>query len=97
MDQVKLSALLENEDFTNTLIEKETPAEVVSLFEQNGLTVTEEEVIKLHAMLTKSASGELNEDDLENVAGGSFESAARDLENFGKKVANAVTFGGRRW
>lgn len=97
MDQVKLSALLGNEEFANVLIEKETPAEVVALFAENGMTITEEEVTKLHEMLTKSASGELNEDDLENVAGGSFESAARDLENFGKKVAGAVKFNGKNW
>lgn len=61
--------LAENEEFIRKLAETESPEEAVALFEENGVTVTKEEL--LSSMESADAeSGELNEAALDGVSGG---------------------------
>ncbi len=90
----KVLNLLGNETFLKELSTKETPVEVMALFADNGVTLTEEEVLKMRDIITKSASGELNEDDLENVAGGSaFTDAMGKVDDWFKEAGRQL----RRW
>lgn len=72
MNEEKLKSLMADEAFVNKLLEMETPEEVCAAFEKEGITVTADEVSKLKEKLESAGTeGELSEDTLEEVAGGS--------------------------
>ena len=96
---VQLQAKLEaDSSLGEKLFGLETPEEVQSFLKEQGLAFSLEEIDTLKKSLVKAAakheSGELSDEDLEDVAGGSIGSA---IDGFIDKLANAVTFGGRRW
>ena len=68
----KISVLLNNEEFAAKLANTET-AEMKALFAAYGVELTDEEVLEFVQTAVEADNGEvpLNEDDLENVTGGS--------------------------
>lgn len=64
----KLSPLWENEEFVKAMAAAETDEDVIKLFADNGISVTEEEVAEVRA--SAATMGELDEEDLEEVSGG---------------------------
>lgn len=76
----------------------ETPEEVQSLLKEQGLEFSLDEIHTFKDALVKAAarqnSGELSDEDLEDVAGGSFKREAQQLYNY---VGNYIKIGGHRW
>lgn len=77
----KMKKLVQDQEFMNKLLACEEPEQVQKLFADNGVEITLEEVKALGKALAGMAQsdGELSEDDLEGVAGGSFQSVIREL------------------
>lgn len=68
---VKASALLEEEAFLEQLKQAEDDAAVQKLFADNGVELSLEDIEKMvEESAVAAKSGELGEDDLENVSGG---------------------------
>lgn len=61
-----MEELIKNEEFMKKLESAESPEEAVALFKENGVEVTVEELEKI----AKMGSGELDEEMLDDVAGG---------------------------
>jgi predicted ribosomally synthesized peptide with nif11-like leader len=68
MDQAKAKEIFSDETFMTSLLKIETPEEVQKALKTRGLEVSLDEIKAIGAMLAKG--GELSEDDLEKVAGG---------------------------
>jgi len=64
---LKLEELSNNEEFIERLCKVENTDEAISLFAEFGVEVTEQEINDLRDSFT---AGELNEDELDDVAGG---------------------------
>lgn len=64
-----INELLENEEFSEKMSTTETTEEVIKVFADYGVAVTEEELDAAVAY-AKENGGELSEDELNNVAGG---------------------------
>ena len=73
----KISVLLNNEEFAAKLASTDT-AEMKALFAAYGVEMTDEEVLEFVQTAVEADNGQipLNEDDLENVTGGSLVSMA---------------------
>ena len=67
----KLQELMADEEFLKSTMDMETPAELRAAFAARGLEMTEDEVIRVVKLVNKEENDELNEESLENVAGGS--------------------------
>lgn len=69
----KIKALMEDEAFVAKLVEFETPEEVVAAFREKDVEVSVDDITNLKKQLEKMSEngGELSEDELESVAGGS--------------------------
>ncbi len=65
----KLSALMQDESFQGKLENAEDLDEVAACFRAEGIQITAEE---LATAMNRAGCGELNEDELENVSGGSY-------------------------
>jgi len=63
--------LFSDEEYVNNLFAMETPEEVQASLKERGLELTVEEVIKIKDLLPKISDGELSDEDLESVSGGS--------------------------
>ncbi|MEN1761397.1 Nif11-like leader peptide family RiPP precursor [Anoxynatronum sibiricum] len=94
--QAKMEA---NPELVEKLTRQESPEEVQAVLKEVGLDFTEEEVEQLGALLAKqmkAIQGELSEDDLDGVAGGTMEmkfdlnQAAQDMSKF---IVTAVDVG----
>ena len=71
--QVKLEELMKDEAFLDAIFSKESSEEVQKLFAEKGVELTMEEVDGLAAAILQAApegNGELSEDALDSVAGG---------------------------
>lgn len=68
----KVKVLVQDEAFVKALINCDNPEDVQKLFADHGVELTLEEVTQMGKALEKMdpQSGELSEDDLEDVAGG---------------------------
>lgn len=96
---IQLQAKIEaNKGLAEKLFSLETPEEVQSFLKTQGLEFSLEEIDTIKNALvkaaTKSAGGELTDDDLEDVAGGSIGST---IDGFIDTLTNFITVGGRRW
>ncbi len=70
MDEERIKELFSDEAFVNSILEMETPEEVQKALAEKGIDLTIDEICTIQKSLSQS-DGELSEDDLENVAGGS--------------------------
>ena len=64
---MEIKELVQNEDFRKAMSAAQSLEEVMDLLKANGLEVSEED---LNALLAQRQTGELDEEALENVAGG---------------------------
>ena len=69
-NQAVLEKVLADEEFVKGLAEMENPEEVRDALNAKGAEVTTEEVQEIAKALSQHAEGELDEDALEDVAGG---------------------------
>ncbi len=65
-----IEELLKNKEFTDKLEQVDSTKAILSLFEEYGIEMTEEELKESFAYVQKQKNGELDTDDLENVSGG---------------------------
>ena len=70
--QDKLQALLSDQAFVSELLRKTKPEDAQAYFEENGLTLSHEEIMHMGAVLNHliENNGELSEEELAQVAGG---------------------------
>ena len=68
--QNKVEELSRNEQFAARLSACESTAEVAALLSAEGITISEEELIQVFSMTSEATGGELDENALDNVAGG---------------------------
>ena len=66
----KITALLQDKAFTEKLTSAESADDVSALFKAEGVELTPADIMTIKSRLEAKESGELSEDDLENVAGG---------------------------
>ena len=99
---VLLEKLTDNDAFLADIAKAESKDQLQEVFANYGLELTRDEVDAFVAKLNSTASGELNEDSLDDVAGGVsvtalwvFSTAAKGIKkiaktcwNAGKKLAN---------
>jgi len=71
----KIAALANDEEFVNSLLTMDDNAEVQKAFAERGVDLTVEQIDQM-AEMAFGKNGELNESDLENVAGGFLAEAA---------------------
>ena len=64
----KIEALKTNKVFIEKLLEAKSNEDIIAVFADEGIEVTEKEILAADDMLT--SDGELNEKALENVSGG---------------------------
>lgn len=78
----KIIKMVEDQEFVTKMLSCEEPEQVQKLFADNGVEITLEEVKAMGKALAamSESDGELNEDDLEGVAGGSLKSIMSQLE-----------------
>lgn len=88
----KIQKLVEDQEFVTKMLSCEEPEQVQKLFADNGVEVSLEEVKALGQSLATMAEsdGELSEDDLEGVAGGSLLGAVSTIISAGKLVKTVV-------
>ncbi len=70
MEEEKIRELFSDETFVSSLLELETPEEVQKALAEKGVDLTIDEICTVQKSLMQS-DGELSEEDLENVSGGS--------------------------
>ena len=69
MDEKKLQEVFSDEAFVQSLFEMDTAQEVQAALNEKGVAFTLEEIEAFKQQLT-AKSGEMNEEDLDSVAGG---------------------------
>lgn len=67
----KMDELLSNLAFMEKVAATATAEEAIELFRKEGLQVTEEELLTVFAAPVEGENGELSEDSMESVTGGS--------------------------
>ena len=70
METTKIEQIFSDEAFTNSILEMESPEEVQKALDEKGLSLSLEEIHAIKSSLS-AADGELDEEDLESVSGGS--------------------------
>ena len=76
MNEKLLKEVLSDSKFAELLIQQETPEDVQILLKEKGIELTLEDITSVRNILEQQAEGELSEDNLENVSGGSLTLAA---------------------
>ena len=71
MNEEKIKEVFSNEKFVKSLMELNTPEEVQKALSEKDIDLSVDEIKKIAELLQKKANGELTDEDLENVAGGS--------------------------
>ena len=71
MDEKRLEELFSNQEFVNALGAADKAEEVVRIFAEHDVEVSKEDAEALLAARDKAPEGELSEDALDGVAGGS--------------------------
>ena len=69
--QAKIAALKDSDAFLREVDEASTPEEMIRVFADHGIEVSENELGDIAAQIRPDSGEELSEDDLENVSGGS--------------------------
>jgi len=64
--------LFADEEYVKGLVALETPEEVQASLKEQGLECSVEDIMKIKDLLPKFKDGELNDEELESVSGGSF-------------------------
>ncbi|MDD3852444.1 MAG: Nif11-like leader peptide family RiPP precursor [Syntrophomonadaceae bacterium] len=95
----KLQAKIkEDNGFGEKLFSLENSEEAQSYLKDNGIDFSLDEIAQLKDALIKAVGkqqgGELSDEDLENVAGGSIGSS---IDSIIDGISNFITVGGRRW
>ena len=75
MNEDRVKEVFSDEEFVKELFSKETPEEAQAMLAEKDIEVSVEELVKLRDLLIKKAQQseggvELNDDELEDVAGG---------------------------
>ena len=70
MNEALIKDIFSDEVFVNSLLECETAEEVKTALKEKNLDLSIDDILCLQKMLAAKASEELQEDELENVAGG---------------------------
>lgn len=73
MNQEKITQVLSDQAFVESLMNMETPEQVQSAMKDKGIDLTIDDIVKVRELLVAkkdSSSDELTSDDLDNVAGG---------------------------
>ena len=106
MNEEQIKELFSDEAFVASVLALDTPEEVQAALKERGLDVTLEEIDAIQKALVKKADGELADDDLEDVAGGSLTimAAIGIASIIGASVAGGIKLGDkvnewtrRRW
>lgn len=71
MEQEKIKELMSNEAFVKDLFESESYEAAQDKFKAEGVDVSIDELKTAVTLLKKKADGELNDEDLEDISGGS--------------------------
>ena len=82
---VDIQTLMENKEFSEKLALTETTEEVIDVFAEYGVTITEEELEAALASV-KSNGNELDEAALENVSGGIYGAVITGLIALGDRL-----------
>lgn len=82
---VDIQTLMENKDFSEKLALTETTEEVIDVFAEYGVTITEDELEAALASV-KSNGNELDEAALENVSGGIYGAVITGLIALGDRL-----------
>lgn len=95
---VAFEKLVDNDEFLTAIANAESKSQIQDIFASYGLELSRDEVDSFVAALESVGSGELNEDTLESVAGGTaqfwiwtykgIKAIAKKAWNAGKKFAN---------
>ena len=75
MNEARIKEVFSDEAFVKEMVSKDTPAEVKALLAEKGIDVSENDILQLRKLVEKKLSQaedseELDENDLEDVAGG---------------------------
>ncbi|MFV0413787.1 MAG: Nif11-like leader peptide family RiPP precursor [Oscillospiraceae bacterium] len=71
MDEQAVLKAVEDQAFLEKLVALDSPEEVQAAFKQDkGIDITIDDIVTIQKVVESKMEGELNEDDLENVAGG---------------------------
>ena len=71
MNMDKMKEIFADEAFVKSLFELESAGEVQAALKEKGVELTEEQILGIRDLLGKVESGELSEELLEQVSGGS--------------------------
>ena len=94
-NEIALKKALEDEAFVKELVEMENPEEVQAALNAKGAEITVDEVKAIAKSLSQQAEGELDEDALEDVAGGSFDSFINKVADTLEPIQRKITT--NRW
>ena len=99
MDEQKVKEVFSDEAFVKELVELDTPEEVQARLKEKGVDVSVEEIEQIAKALQSQAEGELDEDALEDVAGGIiFTTLVLSSIGIAAAITGTVKSGkGRRW
>lgn len=71
MDEQKIAELFSKESFIQAMMQADSPEKLQKLFSENGLEFSPAEIASIKkALEADSGEGDLTDDDLESVAGG---------------------------
>ena len=71
MNEEKIKEVSSDEEFVKSLMELETPEEVQKALAEKDIDLSVDDIKKIAKLIQKKADGELSDEDLESVAGGS--------------------------
>ena len=94
MNIEKMKAVFADEVFVKNLFELETAAEVQAALKEKGVELTEEEILGIRDLLGKVENGELSEELLEQVSGGSILAAIGGIAAAALGIADIIIM---RW
>jgi len=92
MDKEKFDILMANEEFVKKIVAMQTPEEVQAAFKEEGVEISTEEIGVLGTLINEYIKKEeepLDEQDLENIAGG----GEGDIEDKIRKSSEMSTLG----
>ncbi len=87
----KVLELLQDEAFVEELDKLQEEKDVIALFESRGATVTMDQLRELFSQLPEQ--GEINEDDLDKVAGGTILLSPTITATIGRPLTKALSLG----
>ncbi len=92
VEDSKISKAMENTEFTEKVLEAKTKEEVKRLFEEQNITIDEEELQELSSLIRKMSElpPEMSDEELHEVSGGNFGTAAVGI---GGAIAGAIAGG----